>query len=395
MVRFYGQSPVATIELPVPTDPATVAANASGLLTPQQQAQILAAVTASGPQAIVRALQLVFGLLFVGAFLACNATWLLLVVPGAVRTIMNGSFDESSLIFVGISLVIVLVCLLIFVSVVAPPLRRALWRRRVRREVEQGWVAQADGEVRASGSGYLARVDGRRLLSVGGERAVLLAPGAYRFYFLPASRALVSAEPRPGLGVMAPGPGATGPELGSAASVGASFAPNAPPQAALVAALGEALHFSTEDLILNRQGRMSEAQRRRLTGWTAFLVVFGLVLCIVAPAIFIVMFSSWQATCPVLICVLIGSVVLYGARLSRRDVVSGAVAILRGPVQRTIATDGEGSRSYYYVIGTMRFSVRRQAYDALIPGLPYAVYYGPRSQRILSIEPLESTPDAR
>jgi hypothetical protein len=392
MARSYRSLAAIPTEWPVPTDSATAAANASGLLTPQQRAQILAAVTASGPQAVVRAVQLVIGLLFAGAFLACNATWLSLVLPGALRTILDGQLDQASLIFVGIALVIALVCLLIFLSVFVPPLRRGLWRRRVRREAERGLVAQADGEVRATRSGYVARIDGRRLASVMGERAVLLAPGAYRFYFLPASRALVSAEPRPGLGVLAPGPGATGPGLAMSGPVSTPFAPNVPSQAALLAALAQALRFSAEDLALNRQGRISEAQRRRLIGWTAFLIVFGLVLCVAAPAILIVMFSSWQATCPVLICVLIGGVVLYGAHLSRRDMASGAVAVLRGPVQRTKWSDGEGGTSYYYAIGTMRFSVRRAAFDALIPGLPYAVYYSPRSHKLLSIEPLNPAP---
>jgi hypothetical protein len=40
------------------------------------------------------------------------------------------------------------------------------------------------------------------------------------------------------------------------------------------------------------------------------------------------------------------------------------------------------------VINGMRLSVASPGYVALIEGLPYRVYYSPRSMMVLSIEPL-------
>jgi hypothetical protein len=384
MVRFYGPWPIAAIELPVPTDPATVAANASGLLTPQQQAQLLAVLNADRRQGVVGVIQAAIGLLFVGGFLACAGLSLAGTLPALVRGIAeHGMPDLPAVVFAAPTLFFVLVGWLLLNGLLVTPLRNGVRRRRIRREVKTGRVAQAEGEVSARRGGYVARADDRTLRSPTGERAVLLAPGTYSFYFLPATGVLVSAEPRPG---QSAGTSAIG-------TLGMLGAPSTP-SAALVATLGRALRFGEEDLAFNRQGRLSEAQRLRIARSMKVWTVIVLVLCLVVPPILIVTIQMWQVSCLIAICLLIAGGILLLLRISSRDVRSGVVLAVRGPVQRLAASDGEGGRTYHFIVASLRFMVSRAAYDALIPGLPYAVYYLPGGRALLSMELLEATPGA-
>ena len=51
--------------------------------------------------------------------------------------------------------------------------------------------------------------------------------------------------------------------------------------------------------------------------------------------------------------------------------------------------DGRGGGSrYYYRVDNLRFQVSRTAYNALVEGLRYRLYFTPRSRTIVAIEPL-------
>jgi hypothetical protein len=386
MVRFIGQwpMPAVSLELPVPTDPATVAANASGLLTPQQQAQLLAALDAGRRQGAARVIQAAIVALFLGSFVACAALSgisQLSIISALVRDIAQRGIPDLSdlpiLLFVTPALFFVLFGWVLLYGMVIEPLRTGALRRRIRREVEAGRVAQAEGEVRARRGGYVARAGGRTLRSPIGARAVFLAPGTYSFYFLPSTGVLVSAEPRQGLST-----------IGTPGILGAPGMPSA----ALVATLGRALRFSEDDLALNRQGRLSERQRRRIVRSMAVWTVIVLALCLVVPPILIVAVRMWQVGCVIAIILLLAGGILLLLRISARDLRSGMVLAVRGPVQRMMVSDGEGGRTYHYTVAGLRFMVSRAAYDALIPNLPYAVYYLPRGRALLSMEPLAAAP---
>jgi hypothetical protein len=122
--------------------------------------------------------------------------------------------------------------------------------------------------------------------------------------------------------------------------------------------------------------------------WT----VIALVLCLAVPAILIVAVGTWQVGCASAICLLIGGGILLLVRTSARDIRAGTVLVVRGPVQRMMTSDGEGGRSYHFTVSGMRFMVSRAAYDALIPNLPYAVYYLPRGRALQSMELLGGAP---
>jgi hypothetical protein len=62
-------------------------------------------------------------------------------------------------------------------------------------------------------------------------------------------------------------------------------------------------------------------------------------------------------------------------------------------VSRYTESSRSGRRSriyYYFALEGLRFSVSSAAYEALIEGLTYRVFYLPRTQMLVGIEPLTS-----
>jgi hypothetical protein len=127
---------------------------------------------------------------------------------------------------------------------------RLLFNLRLRWDLANGMIAQEDGQVTfARRRGYVARGRRRPLRSLHGSWEVNLPPGAYRFYYLPHSRRILSAERQ---ALLEPGG----------------------PAASLLSALATAHGFRPGDLHMNWQGRMSLRQRFALVGWMLLLFMF-------------------------------------------------------------------------------------------------------------------------
>jgi hypothetical protein len=233
----------------------------------------------------------------------------------------------------------------------------------LRQDVAAGPLASADGQVTFTEQGYRARMAGRSVWNLDGEPEVRLPPGTYRFTYLPRSRRILTGEWQ---GSREPGG----------------------PYAGLLAVLAQTNAFDLDDLAMNRRGRLSEAQRARLSGRKR------------APEL-------------------------------DADVRDGRVEMADGEVQvKFFLSDYGSTGSFYYVLPTatlppgqdaawraertdrpeqhaperttpgweaaarlrayppLRFEAPHPADLALVPGLRYRVYYLPRTHRLLSIEPL-------
>ena len=96
----------------------------------------------------------------------------------------------------------------------------------------------------------------------------------------------------------------------------------------------------------------------------------------------------------------IGTLSLYALLLAIRiiaDIWRKQVAVTEGLVRKTfreqMGRTWRKRRTYYYQINNLRFEVSQRSYNALIAGLPYRLYYTPRSKRMVGIEPLASLVD--
>lgn len=326
-------------------DPASLAANRAGQITPQQRKRVSRLSVLVGLPVLAGVL---WFFLIMGIRLPAVA-WEALTTP-----------DESA----PVSLRLLLALAALFPDLIVGGV--AVWAcirlsRWLRLEVDlsQSAIAYAEGQVTFSRKGYVAAASGRRFLALNGSRVVNLAPGAYRFYYLPSSRRLLSAEPLARYGAVQP-------------------------QAPLLTVLASVHGFSLGDLEMNRQGWLSARQRSKLLRaamlWVGFTVAGALALLLWMP-------DDLELT-GIVILVIFALLLLYIGYTHYADMLAGRVAMLEGVVVSTKHTGDEGGYTYHYVMGRERFTVSESAYLALISGLPYRVYYGPKSKKLLSIEPL-------
>ena len=252
-------------------------------------------------------------------------------------------------------------------------LASARHRSRLLREDLAGGVEQVEGEVTFTRRGYEARLDPRprpgspivgpleRPLP---SRPVELPPGRYRFFFLPQSRTLLSAEPLTPVATGAAFPPAADPLLGLPgyrpapapylAEAGAAF--STPPQGALGAlqyALATGNRFTPEELALNRAGRLSGRQARRLVSLLMLVVPFwglataigiGILLANVSAGAF-----GWFAWTTGAVFV-IGELLVLSFGLRRlADALRREVRSVAGVVTREADSSGDGTIFRYKV----------------------------------------------
>jgi hypothetical protein len=246
-------------------------------------------------------------------------------------------------------------------------------------------VAQAEGRIKWGGRAYVAEAGGGGLLSVTGD--LNLPPGAYRFFFLPVGRLLLSAE-RLGRGAG----GAAGEE-------------------GLRKALAEANGFSLGALAEHRAGRVTRDDLSRLKRWVWPRAAWALLCAAGAGAASYVIAVSWRAgdyyatleptpnvgkaqehyilafwmTVPLALCLSAGVRLLWRLRRVVPELRATRAAAVEGVGWR--ATGGTLLRRYFYEIDEARFAVPRRAFNALVDGLTYRAYHLPRSGVLLSIEP--------
>jgi len=173
---------------------------------------------------------------------------------------------------------------------------------------------------------------------------------------------------------------------------------NAPDEKNLLDKLVEASTFGLDDLELNRHGKMSGLQRSRL-GWMA-IVYFGIcvILFTIAIGSMWLLFTQSQVIpfLPMLIwvslCVFGGVYWLRQALPMWEDVKSGTVLCVSGPLRQiyTRISAGRGSASYVvrYRIAKKFFDVAFFAPKFIPQNQTCHVYYTPKSEIIIGIEPI-------
>lgn len=252
-------------------------------------------------------------------------------------------------------------------ALVGPSLLAMNRAARFARDLKDGRVESAYGQVSWKRGAYVAETDQRRLWPVFDDSVDLL-PGRYRFYYLPESGGLLSAESS-GLGDPSSGP------------------------AELLSGLTRSLYFTLEALDENRGGRMSFSQSLRLAVTAALyllgaLAAFGLAAALLwsdlhrahpSDAILTVIFGE-------VLLVLIGIYVFWRGLLIAFDALSGKVSYEDGLLRKAVR---HGRTTYYkYHLNSLTWNVSRRAYNALVQGPAYRVYYAPRSRSLLAVEPL-------
>jgi hypothetical protein len=226
-------------------------------------------------------------------------------------------------------------------------------------DLSQGRVEQGRGVAVWRRGAYAVQMQGWWL-------GVDKGPGAYQFYYLPHTHKVLSTQ-----------------RLGLESA--SQFEHD------LLAALAQANRFNIEALPNYRAGRLGDERWSILTRALRFnclIFLFSLVcvalmawlelsrpgdLCgveILAPgALLFVFLASWSSLAVT------------------RDVLAGTVASQVGQVQR-VHEYGPKTDRYKYRLGKLTFGVTIPAYNALVDGRQYRVYYLPRSGQLVAIEPL-------
>jgi hypothetical protein len=235
-----------------------------------------------------------------------------------------------------------------------------------RQDVRQGKVVGGYGEVIRTSRGYVARVADGKLRTL--VQKVDLLPGKYYFYYLPRSRFLLSAESLE-----------ANPILGALE---------------LRQDLGRRFRFSEEELILNRNGRLSTQQRLKLFLQAVFFSLLFAIIAIVGPLMIYGIirnenFKFFSIQVGLLVLLLLAFLGWVGWSCVPRllDAFMGTNQIVVGPVQMQYRGSGRSSQLYYIVNG-LEFQVNFKDYYSLVEGLIYQVHYTRWSKRIISIEPV-------
>lgn len=248
--------------------------------------------------------------------------------------------------------------------------------RQVSRDRQNNAIRQAQGRIAFDKNGYFFEADGRHLKLPASEQTGGLLPGAtYRVFYLEESGFLLSAE---------------------------EVFPVSPAQAraALTEILAQANGFTLDDLTANRNGEVTTSQRMKPLAGVLVGILVVLMLLAFGGLFFFQVFSNAETgenlpviVIPVLIFgmfALLGGWMVLGGLL---DIVFPSLQQAQGAGRKEKRAGGGRSRStrYYYVIADKRFPVTRRAYAALMEGLEYRLYYLPRTQKLVSIEPIDVT----
>jgi hypothetical protein len=193
----------------------------------------------------------------------------------------------------------------------------------------------------------------------------LPSPGQYRFYYLARTGLVVMAE-----------------EIDEVSSV--------EPESYFLQVLARTNTFSLDDLMQNRRGLLSKNQQNRLALLLALYALLVLSTVVLFTGILFRMLGGNSSGLFYLLLIVTGVFILrFGLSVGRLigDLWSGEVSSVEGPGARDFR-QYRYFRSYYYVIDHRRFPVAKAAYDALLEGKTYRIYYAPHSKRLVSIEPL-------
>lgn len=322
----------------------------------------------------------------VGSFIKKGAAWKKLSIPiwlwlfGTLGLWSLNVPDGFPLAFLGLGAVSIAGLFLWFYGT---------YRRRsqlIRDELKMGRVVSGTGEILFRRGSYQAVLDGQQLV-LGGAGKGDLSPGVqYRFFYLPESRVLLSAE-------------ALGPVPEKQAVKG------------LTEVLAEVNGFDLDSLPENRQGILTGSQLDAFiqpvliglfaVGFPAGVILYGLY----AETGFLRPLREGAGPGRVLdglntVTWVIGLVLLglslfgvYYLVTTGLDFLNREVVYLEGTGlrQRKLERDTDGSTRelYYYLVGGREFKVSEDAYQAFENGRRYRVYFTPRRKRMVNIEVLD------
>lgn len=260
---------------------------------------------------------------------------------GCLNTLLRYAvFPASSLAILALLLAlrapVLIVWVLVFISLIVGAelfmltIPRFIQRQQLlRRDLVEERPESAEGRLIYAPGGYEAVTDNRILLLP--SNPLNLRPDMlYRFYFLPRSGFVLSAE-----------------AVGKAAT--------ADTRAALLEAFSATFNFDEDTLAANRRGQLTTRQLLRLLPQ---IIAVG------------------------------GSFTL---RQLLSDLVQGCVEATEGIGRRS--KQPRPYQPYAYLIGARHFSVSAQAFEVFIDELPYRAYHTPRSGILVSIEPLAARHD--
>ncbi len=238
-------------------------------------------------------------------------------------------------------------------------------------DLSAGQVEQAEGRIAWMGKSYGAQIQGRRLQFIYGIR--IPPPDDYSFFYLPRSGWILSID-----------------RLVSTGTQTDSY---------LLNALAHAINFGVESLKANRAGRLAKDQSWQLLvpmlgSLLAALLMIGIVIATTAYVL-LHNLKSMALIIPIVfaLAVMVSIYSWNDVTTIIPDVSEGRVLTLEGPVyKRKVSTSGSRTRrtDYFYEINGRRFEVSPQAYEALVAGRSYRLYYTPHSKSIVSIELLDS-----
>jgi hypothetical protein len=239
----------------------------------------------------------------------------------------------------------------------------------LRRDRENRAVRQAQGELAFDKGKYIVRAGGRDLsLPVSANIGGLKPGSTYRFQYLEESGFVLSAEE-------------------------AFEASPARARSSLLEILAQANKFDLQDLERNRNGELTEEQRRK--GLPSILggLFFGIIpLGIIALVLFVgddIGMEAWIM--PGIFLLIFGAVGAWMMFTGLADYMAHVPLTVEGVGgKRKRTTSGRRSRRtvFYYVIGEQSFQVSQEAYTALIEGQRYRAYLLPKTKKLLTIEPL-------
>jgi hypothetical protein len=160
--------------------------------------------------------------------------------------------------------------------------------------------------------------------------------------------------------------------------------------------LAEALDFTDEELALNRDGQLSERQLDELFSEAHQYRSLEMLVYVIAALIGIVIIldgirrgdtvSSRIAILGVFGALAYGLIfIIHRHRVHHQHDADGAVEAVQGQVSLNIS--GTSSSTTYTVrTADGKFNVGREVFFAFKNGDPYALYYAPRTRRVLSAE---------
>jgi len=282
---------------------------------------------------------------------------------------LSGGKSYTSLLPALVIGLVFLMLILFFGNGIFQQLRK---NAKFKHDLANGAIRLGQGQLLYKKNGYVFDLGNEITLPMPANQANGLQPGTiYQIYYLEESRYPLSAK------VARP---ATDLQMTTA----------------LNDILASVHRFSAEDLLANRQGEVTWAQRQKR--FSSLLLGIGIMfgsLCFFIPFVIFPLSSKNSSVFSVIfILVLLGIFPVLGAIMSIKallDIFMPKLLTIQGVAfkgYRVVITGKSSHIEYYYSINNQRFTINYKAYTALIDGLEYRIYYLARSHKLISIETL-------